>query len=180
MKLGRFQKYVDRHREDLATEHHVGDMGQLVLFIAFIVVWITDAFVFKYSTLLNDCIPFFAVRLWLGIIVLIVSVYMAWNGMVLVFGTVREKPNIIRKGVFGWVRHPIYISEILLYLGLLIFNISLSTAGVWVIGIVFLHYISRYEEKMLLERFGDDYRKYMKDVPMYFPRLFRKTSKAPK
>jgi protein-S-isoprenylcysteine O-methyltransferase Ste14 len=165
--------HLRHHRDDLTGEHSFGDAGQLVLFIAFIAVWITDAFIFKYSTLLNEYIPFYAVRLWLGIIILAIVGYMAWTGMRIIFGAVREIPRVIRQGVFGVIRHPIYLSEILLYLGLLLLNTSLAAAGVWVIIVVFFHYISRYEEKVLLERFGDEYRQYMQDVPMYFPRLLK-------
>lgn len=32
--------------------------------------------------------------------------------------------------------------------------------------------ICKYEEKLLVARFGDDYKSYMRDVPMLFPRLF--------
>jgi protein-S-isoprenylcysteine O-methyltransferase Ste14 len=39
---------------------------------------------------------------------------------------------------------------------------------------VFLHYISRYEEKVLLERYGEEYRQYMRDVPMYLPHILKK------
>jgi protein-S-isoprenylcysteine O-methyltransferase Ste14 len=34
---------------------------------------------------------------------------------------------------------------------------------------VFYWYISRYEEKLLIDRFGDEYRDYRKKVPMLFP-----------
>jgi len=88
-----------------------------------------------------------------------------------------ETPGVIRKGVFRVIRHPIYMSEILLYLGLLFFSTSLAAVGVWIIGIAFFHYISRHEEELLLERFGDEYRQYMKDVPMYIPRLCRRKRK---
>ena len=161
-----------RHRDDLTGEHKFGDAGQLILFILFLAVWITDAFFFKYSTVLNDYIPL-VVKLTLGIIMLILSAYLAWAGMAIVFGEVRKEPHVIRKSVFGIVRHPIYISEILLYLGLLFLNTSLAGLGVWIIVIAFVHYISRHEEKLLLAKFGDEYRQYMKDVPMYFPRLRR-------
>lgn len=159
MLTGKFKKYAARHREDITGEHKIGDAGQLVLFIAFMVVWITDAFFLKYSTLLNDYIPFLSVRLWLGIIILLVSGLVAWTGMVLIFGTARDIQHVVRQGVFARVRHPIYLSEILLYLGLLLLNISLAALGVWMIGIAFLHYISRYEEKVLLNKFGDEYRR---------------------
>ena len=90
-------KYVTRHREDLTGEHSLGDAGQLVLFILFLAVWITDAFIFKYSTLLNDYIPFYAVRLWMGIVILVVAGYMAWTGMKIVFGNVRDHPMLSGK-----------------------------------------------------------------------------------
>ena len=161
-------------RDDLAGEYAFGDAGQAILFILFLAVWITDAFIFKYSTLLNNYIPFYAIRLPLGIIILVLAVYMAWNGIRIIFGKVRENPVVIREGIYGIVRHPIYLSEMLFYLSLFVFRTSLTALAIWIVAVLFLHYLLRYEEKLLLERFGDDYRRYMKDVPMYFPRLKRK------
>jgi protein-S-isoprenylcysteine O-methyltransferase Ste14 len=168
---------VQRHRDYLTGEHVFGDAGQLILAILFIVVWIADSFFLKYTTFLNDYIPL-AVQITLGIIMLLVAFYLARAGMNIVFSEVRETPGVIRKGVFGVIRHPIYNSEILFYLGLLFFRTSLAAAVIWIIAIGFLHYISRFEEKLLLERFGDDYKQYMRDVPMYFPRLRRHKEKT--
>jgi protein-S-isoprenylcysteine O-methyltransferase Ste14 len=82
---------------------------------------------------------------------------------------VREEPTVITKSVFGVIRHPIYLAEILAYLGLLLMSLSLAAAAVWVGAIAFLHAISRYEEKLLLARFGDAYAAYMREVPMWLP-----------
>jgi protein-S-isoprenylcysteine O-methyltransferase Ste14 len=160
-------------RDDLTGEHKFGDAGQLIIVILFLVVWVLDSFVFKYTTFLNNHIPL-AVQITLGAILLLTAFFLARAGMKVVFGEVRETPGIIRQGVMGVVRHPIYLSEILFYLGMLFFRTSLAAAGVWVIAIGFLTYISRYEEKLLLARFGDDYKRYMKDVGMFFPRLWRR------
>ena len=167
-----------RHRDDLAGEHRLGDAGQLILFLIFMAVWITDSFFFKYSSFLNNYIPL-TVQITLGVIVLIIAGYLAGTGLTIVFGEVREEPGVIRKSVFGIIRHPIYMSEILLYLGLLLFRTSLAAVGVWIISIAFLHYISRHEEKLLMARFGDEYEQYMKDVPMYIPRFRRRKIKLP-
>jgi len=91
-----------------------------------------------------------------------------------VFGEQRENPTVIRKGVFGVIRHPMYLSEIILYLGLLIMSMSLAATVVWVIAIGFLYYISKYEERLLITRFGEDYERYMREVPMWFPRLWKR------
>ena len=92
-------------------------------------------------------------------------------GMKTVFGEVREKPQVIRKGVFGIVRHPIYLAEILTYLGLLLISLSIVSAVIWVLAIIFLFIISRYEERLLLDFFGEEYREYMNEVPMWIPKL---------
>jgi protein-S-isoprenylcysteine O-methyltransferase Ste14 len=168
---------VQRHRDDLTGEHKLGDAGQLIIAFLFLVVWILDSFFFKYTAFLNDYIPL-AAQIPLGVIFLALALYMARAGMNIVFNEVPETPGVIRKGVFGLVRHPIYNSEILFYLGLLLLRTSLAALVIWIIGIVFLHYISKYEEKLLLARFGDDYRQYMRDVPMYFPRLRRRREKT--
>ena len=162
-----------RNRDDLIGEHKVGDAGQLILACLFLAAWIADSFFFKYTTFLNQYIPL-GVKIPLGIVLLILSAYMARNGLSIVFGEERHKPAVIRSSVFGVVRHPIYLSEILLYLGLLMLSTSLVAAVIWIIAIGFLHYISRYEEKLLLARFGEEYRQYMSEVPMWIPRLWRK------
>ena len=164
------RRKAQRQRGDLTGEHTVGDAGQIVLACLFAATWILDTFFFKYTTFLNQYVPL-VIRIPLGVILLVLSGYLAKTGMSIVFGEKREQPGVIRKGVFNVVRHPIYLSEILLYLGFLMLSISLAAAVVWVIAILFLHYISRYEERLLLARFGEDYAQYMREVPMWIPRL---------
>ena len=62
----------------------------------------------------------------------------------------------------------------LLYLGLFMMNMSLVAGVVWIGASVFLYYLSRYEERLLLERFGEDYQSYMSDVGMWIPRVRRR------
>jgi len=164
------QRKAQQQRDDLVGEHAVGDVGQIVLACLFAATWITDTFFFQYSTFLNQYVPL-GVKIPLGVVLLVLSGYLARTGLSLVFGEERKKPGVIRKSVFNVVRHPVYLSEILLYLGLLMLSISLAATMVWVIAIGFLHYISRYEERLLLARFGKEYELYMREVPMWVPRL---------
>ena len=161
-----------QHWDNLAGEHRTGDIGQLIFFLLFMAVWLSDMFL-EYSSFLNEYIPV-AVRLAIGIILLVVSGYMAKTGLSLVFGKKAQSQGVTRKGVFNFVRHPIYLSEIILYLGLLVLHTSLAALFIWIIAILFLHYISRHEEKLLLAKYGKEYEQYMKEVPMWFPHLYRK------
>lgn len=160
-----------KDRKDLIGEHKIGDAGQLIFAVLFLVVWITDTFIFKYSVFLNDIIPN-SVRLPIALTLFIFSAYLSMSGLRIIFGEVREKPEVVRKGVFGIVRHPIYLSEILVYIGLLFVSLSIASAVICVFAIIFLYFISRYEEKILLEYFGEDYKLYMQDVPMWIPDIF--------
>ncbi len=162
-------------RDVLTGEHAFGDAGQFALACLFVATWIADTFFFKFTTFLNQHVPL-AVRIPGAGILLFLSGYLAKTGLSIVFGEKRDKPTVIREGVFGVVRHPIYLSEILFYLGLLILSLSLTAMGVWLAGIGFFHYISRYEERLLLARFGNDYKQYMENVPMWVPRV-RKSKK---
>ncbi len=162
-------KKIHYGRNDLAGEHRTGDAGQLILAFVFIAVWLADSFLLEMTTFLNEIVPN-NIRVIAGFLVMVIAGYLSMTGMRTVFGEVREKPEVIRKGVFGIVRHPVYLGEILVYFGLLLFSFSLAAAFVWLIVIIFLYRISRYEEKILLEFFGDEYRTYMDEVPMWIPK----------
>jgi protein-S-isoprenylcysteine O-methyltransferase Ste14 len=158
------------YRNDLTGEHAIGDAGQIIFALLFFIIWILDSFFLKLTIQLNDNVPIL-LRIPVAVILLCLSGYCAWSGLSIVFGEVREKPSVIRKGVFGVIRHPIYVSEMLLYLGVLILSISLAATVVWVVATVFLYYLSYYEERLLLKRFGDEFRDYMADVGMWIPRI---------
>ena len=158
-------------RDDLTGEHAFGDAGQLVLAILFAVIWIADSFFLRYTTFLNDIVSLW-IRIPVGVAALGLAGYLARTSMAVVFGEVRDPPRVIRTGLFGVVRHPMYLSEVLLYFGLLMMSLSLVAAIVWFAAIAFLTFISRHEERLLLARYGEAYAEYMRDVPMWIPRLF--------
>ena len=166
------KKPAQKDREDLAGEHTLGDLGQIILFLIFLSVWILDTFFVMYSTLLSNYIPIL-LRIPLSVVILLISGFIAKSGLGQVFGEVRDQPIVIQTGVFSMVRHPIYLSAILLYLSLLIFSSSIISFVIWIIIISFYYYISEYEEKLLLKKFGKEYEEYMKEVPMLIPRLFK-------
>ena len=161
---------VSRHhdREDLVGEHRWGDAGQLVLLFLFLVVWIADSFFLHISTSWADHVPL-VVRMPIGIAVLIFAWELARRGLRVVFVEVREEPAVISGGVFAHVRHPVYLGAILFYLGLIVITLSLASLLFSLLIIFFYHFISRYEERLLLKKFGPEYEAYQSRVPMWIP-----------
>lgn len=154
----------------LTGEHKWGDRGQLALFLLFLAIWVTDSFLFHYSTFLTEQVPN-RVRMPIAGVIAIAGWLLARGGMKAVFGTVRSEPEVIQTGVFRVVRHPIYLGAILFYLAAIVATLSIVSAVLWAGILTFYIFICRYEEQILTEEFGDDYLNYRKKVGMLFPRI---------
>ena len=165
--------FSQRNRPDLIGEHRLGDAGQLILLVLFLVIWVLDSFVLSYSTRMINIIPWY-IRYPLAIAVMVFAGYLARSGLRTVFGEVKPEPQVYSTGVFSIVRHPIYLGSILTYLGFIFFTLSLASFLFWILIIIFYFYISRYEERLLLKHFGDQYREYQSRVPMLFPFKIRR------
>jgi len=109
--MTRKQTYREQQKErnDLSGEHTVSDAGQIILACLFAALWIPDTFFLKSTTFLNSYAPL-GFRIPFGVVLLVVSGYLAKTGLSIVFGEKRENPSVIRKSVFNVIRHPIYLS----------------------------------------------------------------------
>ncbi|MCH8059932.1 MAG: isoprenylcysteine carboxyl methyltransferase [Proteobacteria bacterium] len=62
-------------------------------------------------------------------------------------------------GLYRWVRHPLYAAYVILFLGYLVNNQSLSNFAVAIFGIAFLVMRIHYEEDLLIQQ--ADYKRYV-------------------
>ena len=79
--------------------------------------------------------------------------------------------ELVTGGAYGFVRHPVYLAALLVWLGLAVGYLSgtaFVVTALYVIPIYLLYIHS--EEDMMLETFGDAYREYRHAVPMLVPR----------
>jgi protein-S-isoprenylcysteine O-methyltransferase Ste14 len=84
----------------------------------------------------------------------------------------RAQATLVTSGPYRWIRHPLYTFATMLFVGLgLLASSWLLLAGA-VGAFTMLAIRTPAEEAQLIERFGDDYRNYMKRTGRYFPRLF--------
>ena len=82
-----------------------------------------------------------------------------------------DKSYLLRGGMYAFSRHPMYLSELILLFGWVIFYGSIAlliAAVVWFI--LFNYYAVPNEERILEAHFGDAYREYKKKVPRWFGR----------
>ena len=85
---------------------------------------------------------------------------------------IREGHEVVTTGPYSRVRHPMYAVLYVfgLSLGLVSANIMLLVFSVFLIYP--LRLITIREEQMMLDRFGDEYRDYMRRTGRLFPRLW--------
>jgi protein-S-isoprenylcysteine O-methyltransferase Ste14 len=78
--------------------------------------------------------------------------------------------SLVKSGVYSFVRHPIHCGTFFEFAGLLILWPSSEVGIAVLLGIIWILLQSRFEEKDLIRRIPD-YKKYMEDVPRFFPKI---------
>lgn len=78
---------------------------------------------------------------------------------------------LIAAGPFGWVRNPLYIGNIALWVGMaLVARLPWLAMPIAVLLGLEYHAIVRWEEGLLIGRLGEPYRDYLRAVPRWLPR----------
>jgi len=86
----------------------------------------------------------------------------------------REEHKLVTGGPYRWMRHPMYTAESVFYIGLAVEAANWVVAPAILIGPALLYARVSKEEAMLIERFGDEYRAYMKSTGRFLPRFRRR------
>jgi protein-S-isoprenylcysteine O-methyltransferase Ste14 len=84
--------------------------------------------------------------------------------------TGQQKGKLLQNGIYGVVRHPRYLSA---GVGIIASALFINYAGLYILillmaapGLV----MTVFEERDLIDRFGEEYRKYQREVPRFIPR----------
>ena len=83
----------------------------------------------------------------------------------------RKEHTLVVRGPYRWVRHPFYccVALVILSMSLIAANWFLMVTGP--IALAMLVVRTPIEEAKLVERFGDDYRRYMARTNRFIPTL---------
>ena len=92
-------------------EHPLGDIGQLILFCLFVIIWVVDSFFLHTSTFLPHYVALY-VRLVILALALVTAACLFSSGHAVAH---REggPTGVVSTGAFQYVRHPLYLGSIL-------------------------------------------------------------------
>ena len=81
--------------------------------------------------------------------------------------TLRRKgvSNIVESGIYGIVRHPMYLGAMLMFFSHIFLGQNWIVAIGTIVAIVCCYLIILSGDQRNIEKFGDDYRHYMQKVP---------------
>jgi protein-S-isoprenylcysteine O-methyltransferase Ste14 len=154
-------------REDLAGEQPVGDLLQIIFFFIFFTFWVVDSFWLHWSTAYSQIVPLF-LRLLIGLLLFGFFIYIETTGLKVVFNEIRVPPSVITSGLFRWSRHPIYLGVLFFYLALAIMTFSGLSFLLIFLAFWLYRWLSLYEERLLLKKFGVAYEFYMATTARWF------------
>ncbi|MCH6236098.1 methyltransferase family protein [Cognataquiflexum rubidum] len=82
--------------------------------------------------------------------------------------------DFVASGLHAYVRHPIYSGTILIFLGFFFFEPTLSSIIHFAMLLLYLPFGVHYEEKKLIELYGEKYIQYKRMVPSIIPKKWGK------
>jgi len=114
---------------------------------------------------------------WLGVgigILCVLGIYWLFNSIgsgITPTSATRQEHKLVTSGPYRWVRHPLYTvgSSMFIAFGMMADNWFIAALGV--LAFIGMAIRTPKEEANLIEKFGDEYREYMKRTGRFFPRL---------
>lgn len=115
---------------------------------------------------------------WNQLISWILLILSAWSGLAGYFtlkgkgkadGNFENTTVLVKSGIYGLIRHPLYFSLLLLGTGIMMKNLSLPSITAGMVNLVALWFTARTEEKEMIDKFGQQYRDYINETRMFIP-----------
>ena len=90
-----------------------------------------------------------------------------WSGTV----TIKSGHNLIRRGPYRWIRHPIYTGLLLSLVGTVMLQGEVRAFLGFALALFALYRKARREERFLFEEFGEGFAEHAKHTGMFLPRF---------
>ena len=88
----------------------------------------------------------------------------------------KSKGQLVTTGIYRYIRHPQYLGFLIVTLGMNVQWITIATLLLWPLLVILYYRLAKEEDKYSEEQFGEEFREYRRSVPMFIPRIQRKTS----
>ena len=164
-------------QEDRQTQATSGLVASLVTVVGLLGVHWLSLYTFSLqdrvlNTVVGQCLTAIAIALICAAI-LVSQIAIKTLGKFFDRLTIKLDHQLVTDGIYSFIRHPIYTSYILLFLGFCVMLQSLWGLGL-LLAVCLVWFGNRIaiEERMLEERFGDEYQSYCQRTKRLFPYVY--------
>lgn len=109
-----------------------------------------------------------------GTIILVKSIKQIRMKEFLGLETANESAKLIQSGLYSRIRHPLYLGLLMIFLGYVLVSTQYTALIHFGCLVLYLPFGIYFEEKNLVDHFGEKYLEYQKNVPMLFPKWGKK------
>ena len=102
-----------RPKRGVAKEHPKSYLMQLLAAIIFFIIWMTDSFIFMFSTIFESYIPFL-IRIIIFLALLTIGLLLIFKTGHILFHKEDVRSKLIKTGIFSYTRHPLYLGILIL------------------------------------------------------------------
>ena len=140
----------------------------------YIITWLFGIYYPTDAVWGHTLYPFIGLTgMWIGTALNTVGIIFIIRGWKKIYreywGQELDKRKLVTTGIYRYIRHPQYSGFIIITLGLLIHWATIPLIIMLPILVLLYYKLSKKEEKLLEEEFGDKYLEYKREVPRFFP-----------
>lgn len=126
--------------------------------------------VFNPFSVFREVERIFSLTLYVIAMVILASAAVALGSALTASPIPKDDAELVTRGIYQWIRHPMYTALILIGLGLLIGSFNLFSLIVFTGLVMVLLYKSRYEDHLLANKHRGA-AKYQSETGRFFPRI---------
>jgi protein-S-isoprenylcysteine O-methyltransferase Ste14 len=174
-----FRRNADRETGETVSRKTDGNLlmniirlGGLVLWLSPVVYVLNPGWISWAKIGLTDGLRWFGVCLGILCGVGIYWLFSSIGNNITPTSATRKEHKLVTSGPYRWVRHPLYTigSTLFVSFGLMADNWFIAALGL--LAFIVMAIRTPKEEARLIEKFGDEYRDYMKTTGAFLPKLF--------
>ena len=119
------------------------------------------------NTLISQILQFAGNILYASAVLLVIITVVTLRHKGRPTSTVEDTTVLINKGIFGIIRHPLYLGGSFWAVGLMLLIQSFPSAILGILALICFWMASKKEDEFNVKKFGNSYKNYTKEVPMW-------------
>jgi protein-S-isoprenylcysteine O-methyltransferase Ste14 len=173
-----FRRKADRESGEKISRNVDGSVMMTVIKIGGLILWLSPlVYLINPQWMAWSKIGLPEWVRWLGVgigILCTVGIYWLFSSIgsgITPTSATRKQHTLVTSGPYRWVRHPLYTvgSSMFISFGMMADNWFIAALGI--LTFILMAIRTPKEEANLIEKFGDEYRDYMKRTGRFFPKL---------